>query len=236
MQKYSPCGWYELTGEKKTVDGVVVRRYKVRDDISVDRLHNGLKAGMVLGHISSWMDVCHNGIVSYDGVSIDSYVSGSSKVYGTVIDTHVSGDSVVGKDSVVFNSCIYDDTTICEDVIVNNVVIRGDACINEGAVIDSKEGFDIVYSGVIPGDAKITKPEHCTAMTVYTSHSLDTLLYRNKNGEARVVMGCWNGTIDELEKLFIKDKWVETRGGDCKRLRPQMLALVKYFREIVAAW
>lgn len=236
MQKYSPCGRYELTGEKKTVDGVVVRRYKVRDDISMYRLHNGLNVGMILGHISGWSDITDDGVVLYHGTAIDSYIGGSSRVSGTVIGSHVSGNSVVNKDAVVRNSCIYDDVILCEDVVVNNVVIRGDVCVDEGAVIDSKESFDIIYSGLIPSDAEITKPEHCKAMTVYTSHSLDTLLYRTKSGKPKVIMGCWRGSIDKLEKLLMKDKWVETRGDDCKRLRPQMLALVKYFREIVATW
>lgn len=236
MKKYSPCGRYELTGEHKTVDGVPVHRYKVRDDISEYKLHNGLEAGMVLGHISSWLDIGHNGIVSYDGVAIDSYVSGSSTVYGTVIDTQVFGNSIVGKGSVVRNSRIYDDTTIDENAIVNNVTIRGDVYIDEGAVIESKNSFDIIYSGIIPYDAEITKPEHCTAMTVYTSDSLDTLLYRTKSGEHKILMGCWSGTIDELEKLFMQDIWVNTKGDDCKRLRPRMMALVKCFREIISTW
>lgn len=232
MQKCSPCGRYELTGEEKTVGGVTVYRYKVCDNVSM----HGLKPGMILGHISSWMDISNNGAVLYEGVAIDAYVSGYSRVSGTVIDTHVSGNAIVDSNATVRDSCIYDDVIVSEDAVINNVIIHGDVCINEGAVIDSKESFDIIYSGIIPSDAEITKPEHCTAMTVYTSHSLDTLLYRTKSGKPKVIMGCWSGSIDNLEKLFMKDKWLETRGDDCKRLRPQMLALVEYFKSIVATW
>lgn len=236
MKKYSPCRRYELTGEHKVVDGVTVHQYKVRDDVGTYKLPHGLKPGMILGHISSWLDISNNGVVLYDGVAIDSYVGGSGRVSGTVIDSHVSGTAVINSGTTVSNSCLYDNITIDEDVVISNAIIRGDSYIAKGAVIDSKNSFDIIYSGTIPSDAEITKPEHCTAMTVRTSHSIDTLLYRTKSGKPKVIMGCWSGSIDNLEKLFMKDRWVETRGDDCKRLRPQMLALVEYFKSIVATW
>ena len=73
-------------------------------------------------------------------------------------------------------------------------------------------------------------------LTTYTSKRLITTLFKEKDGKHTIKMGCWSGTVEELEALFKRDEWVDTSGDDADEAREEMLALCQVFRARIARW
>ena len=86
------------------------------------------------------------------------------------------------------------------------------------------------------GDARVFGDADYMHLTTYTSQKLLTTLFKEKNGKHTIRMGCWAGTVDELEALFKRDEWVETSGDDAHEARQEMLALCQMFRARIARW
>ena len=106
---------------------------------------------------------------------------------------------------------ISDYVSLWEDAqVVGNTFLKGEAVLSKGALV--------------------SKGWHVLNLKTHTSLDLDVTLYPTRDGEYRVKMGCWEGTVDELEELFKRDEWVETTGQDAGDSREEMLTMITLMR------
>ena len=98
--------------------------------------------------------------------------------------------------------------------------------------IDAEMAGEVYLNGahVLSTGAYVTEELQVLSLKTHTSLDLGVTLYPTRDGEYRVKMGCWVGTIDGLEELFKKDDWVETEGQDVQDAREEMLYMVGMMR------
>lgn len=113
-------------------------------------------------------------------------------------------------------------------VMRNSASIAGSVNLWENAEIAGEIYLNGDYS--LSVGAYVTNELQVLSINTRTSVGLDVTLYPTRNGEYRVKMGCWLGTVDGLEELFKRDEWVETTGQDAEDAREEMLAMVALMR------
>lgn len=234
MSNVSPCGRYEWTGKAKEVDGITVKQYRVRNDTDIAGLPGGISPGDMLGFIDDWPTVFNGGVVV--GTAINSILHDASICAGVVKHSIMHGSSVVYDGAVVEDCFLHGRTVVHCGATLYNVEATGGARFGSGCVVEYCGDGILDISQHIPADAHINYAEHLLSVSTLTATQIVATLYRAKGGAAMVQMGCWNGTIKELEGLFMRDSWIETQGEDCERLRPEMLAMVEMFKARVERW
>ena len=116
----------------------------------------------------------------------------------------------------------------------DNSVMRNSASVAGSVILwqDSELAGDAYLSETVDlsTGAYVTEELQVLSLKTYTSVRLHTTLYPTRDGEYRVKMGCWEGTVDKLEELFKEDEWVETTGQDAEDAREEMLTMVTLMR------
>lgn len=99
-------------------------------------------------------------------------------------------------------------------------------------LIDAELAGEVYLNGshALSMGAYVTEELQVLSLNTHTSLDLGVTLYPTRDGEYRVKMGCWLGTVDGLEELFKEDDWVETTGQDVQDAREEMLAMVALLR------
>ena len=106
---------------------------------------------------------------------------------------------------------IIDHVSLWADAqVIGSTFLRGSTTLNKGALV--------------------SEDWHVLNLSTYTTVDLNVTLYPTRDGEYRVKMGCWLGTVDWLEELFKRDEWVETTGQDAEDAREEMLLMVGMMR------
>ena len=98
--------------------------------------------------------------------------------------------------------------------------------------IDAELAGEVYLNGVhaLSMGAYVIEELQVLSLNTYTSLDLGITLYPTRDGEYWVKMGCWLGTVDELEELFKRDEWVETTGQDAEDAREEMLYMIGMMR------
>jgi len=130
----------------------------------------------------------------------DARVSGNAEVYGNAGvyggarvsgDAWVYGDAVVSGDAWVFgNARVYGDARVCGDAVVcgdawvfGNARVYGDARVSGDAVVSGDADYSMVKG--------------------FGSVHRNTTFFRCKDGNIKVVCGCFFGTIPEFREKVI---------------------------------
>lgn len=176
-----------------------------------------------------------------------SVASGNAEITGHAAmydHTRVSGDAglsenvrlenwaeVKGRAQISGWACI----GVCA-VITGNTSISGHSYIGGHSLI---KDVDLESPIEIKSNARIKSHNDILFIDTITSEEQKVTVYRTSSGEHNhlIHMGCWTGTIDELEELFMKKKWIDTiKKKDTERLRPEMLAMCQMIRARVQNW
>lgn len=204
--------YYEFTGETQQFGALTLHRIRATRDLP----HFSVRAGDEGGWLESKNNLAGNAWVSnnawvYDRavVSGRAHVSGEARVY--------SKAWIYGNARIRGEACVYGEAQVYGDA-----VISGSTHVHGGAVIS--------------GDAMLRSSADFFGATTYTSFPIEVSLARQKDGGHIIGMGCWEGSIDDLEGLFMGDPWVETSGEEADKARPEMLALCAMLRARIARW
>ena len=210
---------YEFTGET-TVNRVGLTLHRIR--ATRDLPNFGVKTGDVGGWIEKESNLQGNAWIADEAM-----VSGGAEVYG---NAKVSGEAHVSSNAKVFgNAEVFGTAKVFGTArVFDNALVFGTARVFGNAqVFDSSE---------VSNDAHIESNADYFHAVTYTSTPLLLTLTRQKDGKHLIRMGCWLGTVDELETLIKGDKWVETSGDDADKARPEMLALCQMLRARIERW
>ena len=139
-------------------------------------------------------------------------------------NARMSGDSSMHNFAIMWNYSSLRGTSIMR----NSATIAGTVSLWGNAELAGEvylKGAHVLSAG-----AYVAEKLQVMSLNTYTSLDLDVTLYPTRDDEYRVKMGCWLGTVDELEELFKEDEWVETTGQDVQDAREEMLAMVALMR------
>ena len=252
---------YEFTGET-TVNRVGLTLHRIR--ATRDLPHFGVKTGDVGGWIehtgnlagNAWVDdeaqvfgnakVYENALVSDNArVFGDAEVHGSARVYRGAF---VYGNAKVYGNAQVFgNAQVYGNAQVFGYVRVSSYAkvfgsakVYGEARVYGGSWVFGSA--KVSGYAKVSGDARVYKDariessvDYFQAVT-YTSGRLLLTLTRQKAGKHLITMGCWEGSIDELDTLISGYRWIETFGDDADKARPEMHALCQMLRARIERW
>ena len=91
--------------------------------------------------------------VGKDAVIVNSLISEGCKIYGTVINSVVSGGVVVEKGAVIKDSVVMEDVFVKEGAAVYTAIVDSDTIVEAGAVVGkenaSKEEIALIASGSV---------------------------------------------------------------------------------------
>lgn len=210
--------------------------------------------------------VCGQALVEEEAQVIQhARVQDNANVRGHALLCQKSAAS--GNAEIMGNAAMYDhtrasgDASLSENVRLENWAevkgrshISGWACIGHGAVITGNtsisghsyigghsliQDVDLESPIEIKSNARIKSHNDILFIDTMTSEEQKVTVYRTSSSEHNhlIHMGCWTGTIDELEELFMKKKWIDTtKKKDIKRLRPEMLAMCQMIKARVQSW
>lgn len=257
---------YEFTGKTKKVRGVTLHRIRATRDLPNFGVRTGDVGGWIeyTGNLAgnAWVAdeakvfgnarVYENAKVFGEAsVSSSANVFGNAEVYGNA--QVYRGAFVCGNAKVYGNAQVYDTAQVYGNAQVFGYVrvssyakvfgsakVYGEARVYGGAwVYDSAK---VSGYAKVSGDARVYKDariessvDYFQAVT-YTSGRLLLTLTRQKAGKHLITMGCWEGSIDELDTLISGYRWIETFGGDADKARPEMLALCQMLRARIERW
>ena len=91
--------------------------------------------------------------VGKDAVIVNSLISEGCKIYGTVINSVVSGGVVVEKGAIIKDSVVMEDVVVKEGAAVYTAIVDSDTVVEAGAVVGkenaSKEEIALIASGSV---------------------------------------------------------------------------------------
>ena len=131
------------------------------------------------------------------------------------------------------------------EVFGNSEVFGYAEVYNDAKVFDNAQVFgyaEVFDYAKVFGYAEVYNDAHIESNADYfhaitcTSTPLKLTLTRQKAGKHLITMGCWEGSIEELETLISGYRWIETFGGDADKARPEMLALCQMLRARIERW
>lgn len=240
---------YELTNEKKTLDcGTVVYRIRATRDLP----HHNVKAGDLGGWVESTRNLIDEAWVADEAIVYgNALLSGWSRAFERAWvyeQAQVQGNAQVFGDAQVFGRAwiycgawVYERAQVFGDAqVYANAQVYGDALVCGHAVV--RDRAKVRGAVTIPGTefltngADISEPKHIMSFVVNTSHNLNTTLFRDSDNGHYISMACWSGTLDELEKMIERDKWIDTTGQDVLEARDEMRVVCQVFRERIKRW
>ena len=216
---------YEFTGET-TVNRVCLTLHRIR--ATRDLPHFGVKTGDVGG----WIE--HTGNLAGNAwVADEAQVFGNAKVFGEA--------SVSSSANVFGNAEVYGNAQVFGYARVSSYAkVYGEARVYGGSWVFGSakvSGYAEVSGGArVYKDARIESSVDYFQAVTYTSGRLLLTLTRQKAGKHLITMGCWEGSIDELDTLISGYRWIETFGDDADKARPEMHALCQMLRARIERW
>ena len=140
-------------------------------------------------------------------VSGDARVSGNARVYG---DAEVSGDASVsgnarvsGDASVSGNARVYGDAEVSGDASVSgNARVYGDAEVSGNARVSG--------NAEVSGDAWVYGNTDYATAKGFGSEYRNTTFFRGKDGDIKVVCGCFYGNLEEF-RTKVKETHKDTK-------------------------
>lgn len=241
-----------LTGETKNLKSFKVKLYRIE---CVERIVTP-NITVEPGQRGGWVQGLHN-------IADNGWVGGEAKVFGQALvkdnalitdnasmwdNAELSGNAnMLEQASLSDNARVYDNAQLSgwSNVsgfaeVYDNARVAGFSKITDETEISGNAFVtDDTYlssTTTLSGNAHLSNEFDYIHVITHTSRPLPLTLFREKNGGHGINMGCWSGTVDELEHLFRQDTWIETVGADCERLRPEMLALCTMLRARIASW
>ena len=145
----------------------------------------------------------------YSHIHNSARMSEHSALYN---EANMGQNTSLHDDSSLWNTAsISDHVSLWADAqVIGRTFLRGSTRLSKGALV--------------------SEDWHVLNLSTYTTMGLDVTLYPTRDGEYWVKMGCWEGTVDELEELFKRDEWVETRGQNTEDAREEMLTMITLMR------
>lgn len=114
------------------------------------------------------------------------------------------------------------------------------ACIGENAHVDdgATVAGDVAIGGHthISTGAYITRTDHVLRASVMGSDMFKATMYRTRDNGAQLLVGCWEGTLEEFRTMIESDTWVEASPREVELRRPEMLAFIGMCEARVATW
>ena len=210
---------YELTNETHP-DHPTLYRIRALRDIP----ERGVKSGDLGGWVESEGNLSHE---------CAAWVSGDARVFGTA---QVSGNARVYGDASVYGHAR----------VADNASVYGNARVYGGARVygdASVYGNDAqVYGGAwvhgdarVFGDAQVYVARHVTTLGPVGSEDRVVTIYRDKDGTARIVAGCWTGTPDELAER-IKGAWPGASKPERQAWKADYKTVIKLARRREKEW
>ena len=136
---------------------------------------------------------------------------------------------LIGKSSLHNFTSMWNDTSLWDNSVMRNTAsIAGSVTLRANAELVEYTYLNGNYD--LGMGAYVTEELQVLSLNTYTSLDLGVTLYPTRDGEYQVKMGCWLGTVDELEELFKRDEWVETTGQDAEDAREEMLYMIGMMR------
>ena len=90
-------------------------------------------------------------------------------------------------------------------------------------------------TATVSGGARVSGARHVTTLGPVGSENRTATIYRNKDGAARIVAGCWTGTPDELAER-IMDAWPDANPADRKAWTSDYKTVIKLARKREKGW
>ena len=179
-----------------------------------------------LYRIRALRDIPERGVKSGDlGGWVESELnlspSGAAWVYG---DAQVSGDARVADNASVYGGAqVYGNASVYGDASVygNDAQVYGGAWVHGDARVF--------------GDAQVYVARHVTTLGPVGSEDRVVTIYRDKDGTARIVAGCWTGTPDELAER-IKGAWPGASKPERQAWKADYKTVIKLARRREKEW
>lgn len=215
-----------------------VRRYRIKALIDIP-IHN-VSVGDIGGIVQNEENLSQEGdcwiekdarVLNSAKVSENALIRGYSKIRDLA---QVSGSARV-KDALVFNTAEVSGFTLIEGSVVmggfSSLVIGGSSVVSGNAVI--------LGHARIQDDGLITDKRHILSGTGIPSG--DYTFYKANNPDGHLIrIGCWKGTIDDLQKIALSNnisKWPEahTMQQIYERV-PILLGLADMCEGLIKTW
>lgn len=252
---------YKLTNETKTLGcGTVVYRIRATRDLPYHNVKKGDLGGWVEStrNLSGEAWVANEAVVYENAcvlgwavVSDNALVRGWARVKG---HAHVYGHAwVYGHAQVYDNALVLGMAQVHDSAqVYNRAILGGNARVygqaqvrNDAQVYDNARVYGCAlvadYASVC-GQSRVAswgfvyEQKHVMTVTVHTSTRLEATLFKDSKKGHHIIIGCWEGTINELEKLIQQRKWIETEGQDVLEAREEMQDLCRIFRTRIGRW
>ena len=112
--------------------------------------------------------------------------------------------------------------------------IRENAHVDDGATVAG----DVTIGGHtrISTGAYITRTDHVLHAFVMGSDLFKATMYRTLDNGTWLIVGCWEGALDQFRTMIESDTWVEASPREVELRRPEMLAFISMCEARVATW
>ena len=190
---------FELTSEFITnIFGTKLFRIKALCEFG------NVKAGELGGFLEKEENLSNDGdawVYGNASVSGDARVSGDAWVYG---NARVSGNASVSGDARVSgNARVYGDAEVSGDASVSgNARVYGDAVVSGNARVSG--------NAEVSGDAWVYGNTDYATAKGFGSEYRNTTFFRGKDGDIKVVCGCFYGNLEEF-RTKVKETHKDTK-------------------------
>ena len=190
---------FELTSEFITnIFGTKLFRIKALCEFG------NVKAGELGGFLEKEENLSNDGdawVYGNASVSGDARVSGDAWVYG---NARVSGNASVSGDARVSgNARVYGDAEVSGDASVSgNARVSGDAEVSGNARVSG--------NAEVSGDAWVYGNTDYATAKGFGSEYRNTTFFRGKDGDIKVVCGCFYGNLEEF-RTKVKETHKDTK-------------------------
>ena len=205
--------------------------------IALETFENGsftVEKGTLGGWVQNVENIKGNAWIYNDSELLDNAkMSNHTSLYGesSMWDyTFIRDNARLNNSSSLHNYAgMWQNTSLRDNSVIRNISsIAGSVNLWGNAEIAGEIYLNGDYS--LSVGAYVTNELQVLSINTRTSEGLNATLYPTRDGEYRVKMGCWLGTVDELEELFKRDEWVETTGQDAEDAREEMLYRIGMMR------
>lgn len=195
---------------------------------------NVIKKGTLGGWVQNVENIKGNAWIYNDSELLDNAkMSNHTSLHGesSMWDYTFIRDNARLNNSSSLHNCasMWQNTSLCHNSVIRNTAsIAGSVNLWGNAEIAGEIFLNGNYNLCM--GAYVTNELQVLSINTRTSVGLNATLYPTRDGEYRVKMGCWLGTVDELEEMFNGYEWVETTGQDAEDAREEMLTMITLMR------
>ena len=205
--------------------------------IALETFENGsvtVEKGTLGGWVQNIENIHDNAWIYYDAELLDnakmfdhSCIRDNASMWDY---SHIRDYAMVNRDSSLHNYA-----SMCNYTSMWGASIMRNRATVAGTVslwIDAEVAGKVYLNGVhaLGVGAYVTDELQVLSINTHPALGLDVTLYPTRDGEYRVKMECWKGTVNELEELFKRDEWVEATVQDAQDAREEMFAMITLMR------